>query len=480
MIASSTLLRIILAVSLQSPEAAVPRFERGPCRPAVREGERVDCGMLVVPENRDVSGSSLIKVPVKIFRSRSANPLDDPIVFMLGGPGGSTRNTTGVGIPFLDNRDYIVVDQRGTRLGEPALACTGVDSVRSRMAHGTLSGSAAEAELTRSAGECATQLRKKGIDLDGYHSRAIAADLEDLRRVLGIKRWNLYGVSYSVRVMLIAMREHPETIRSAFLDSPLSLESRYDEVAANSVIRALNIVIDACLASASCAQEHPQVRTNLSKAVERFDAQPQWVVLDSAKTDSIFVTGAVLASAFTALLNSPSSAAALPLVVDRAANGDIKALTGIFGEEVQRGGYTTGMRLAVWCSEVMPFQDRAAITAQSNRELGLGGMFTAVIPPAGCDSMRIKPGPASDGAAVKSDIPTLILSGEIDAYVPTPWARSMLANMPRAFVLEVKGAGHGPGFSDCGQKVAFEFFNDPTRVPATDCLAKGRGVQFTR
>ena len=72
---------------------------------------------------------------------------------------------------------------------------------------------------------------------------------------------------------------------------------------------------------------------------------------------------------------------------------------------------------------------------------------------------------------MKSDIPTLILSGEIDAYVPTPWARAMLANMPRAFVLEVKGAGHGPGFSDCGQKVAFEFFNDPTGTDMSKIFA---------
>ena len=45
-------------------------------------------------------------------------------------------------------------------------------------------------------------------------------DLTDLRHVLGIKQWNLHGVSYGTRLALSVMRDAPEGVRSVILDSP--------------------------------------------------------------------------------------------------------------------------------------------------------------------------------------------------------------------------------------------------------------------
>jgi pimeloyl-ACP methyl ester carboxylesterase len=478
--AAIILLHTLLAFFFHDAVEDVPRFERGPCRPAVNAGERIDCGMLVVRENREAPRSALIRIPVKIFRSRSANPQKDPVLFMLGGPGGSTRNSTGADLPFLENRDYVVFDQRGTRLAEPALECPGFAKTKERKARGLVRESAAEQELIASAAQCAKELRAKGIDLDAYNSRAIAADIEDLRKVLGIEQWNLYGVSYSVHVMLDVMRDYPSTVRSASLDSPLGPESRFDEVAASSQLRALGIVMDACAVSPACARLHPHTRENFAKAVARFDASPQWLALDSAKTDSVLVGGPQLANALVSLLNNRSNAGAIPLFIDRAAEGNIRALAPVFAEEIQTGGYTWGMRLAVWCSEVVPFENRARVESQRDRSLGFAGAILDVIPPAGCDSMKIKPVPEIEGVAVKSDIPTLILSGEIDPYVPTPWARAMLGNMSRAYLVEFRGASHGPGYSKCGQDLINAFYNEPARVPTSDCTAKAQGVVFRR
>jgi pimeloyl-ACP methyl ester carboxylesterase len=94
--------------------------------------------------------------------------------------------------------------------------------------------------------------------------------------------------------------------------------------------------------------------------------------------------------------------------------------------------------------------------------------------------MRVKPAPPVEGAALKTDIPTLILSGELDAYVPTTWARAMLPNMSRSYLIEMRAHGHGPGYSGCGQEIANSFFNDPTRAPRADCAHRARGIDFTR
>src|SRR5689334_12997241 len=77
----------VTAAGAQSSGAIVPRFERGTCPIEVATDERIDCGTLVVAENRRRPDSRPIRLPVMIFRSRAASPAPDPILFMAGGPG---------------------------------------------------------------------------------------------------------------------------------------------------------------------------------------------------------------------------------------------------------------------------------------------------------------------------------------------------------------------------------------------------------
>ena len=72
----------------------VPRFEPGACTIPSPQGERVDCGQLVVWENRAHRDGPVVRIPVKIFRSRATIPKPDPILFMVGGPGGSARTAS--------------------------------------------------------------------------------------------------------------------------------------------------------------------------------------------------------------------------------------------------------------------------------------------------------------------------------------------------------------------------------------------------
>jgi pimeloyl-ACP methyl ester carboxylesterase len=79
------------------------------------------------------------------------------------------------------------------------------------------------------AARCRARLVAAGVDPAAYTTAASAADLEDLRRVLRIPRWNLYGVSYSTRVMLPCCATTARPVRSAVLDSPLPASVRYDD-----------------------------------------------------------------------------------------------------------------------------------------------------------------------------------------------------------------------------------------------------------
>lgn len=211
--------------------AGAPRFEPSACPIQIPAGARVECGFLAVPENRTRPDSRTIRLAVAILKSRSENPAPDPIVYLAGGPGASALLEKPLGwwldSPFPDNRDFILFEQRGTRFSEPFLNCPEEDTA-AILDPGENNGSYLNAAL-----QCRDRLLSQGVDLTAYNSVASAADLEDLRAVLGYAEWNLYGVSYGTRLALSAMRDNPAGIRSVILDSTLPLQANISEVISN-------------------------------------------------------------------------------------------------------------------------------------------------------------------------------------------------------------------------------------------------------
>ena len=98
-----------------------------PFNPASANGLRIDCGQLVVPMRRDQPTSKQVFLSVAVIRSTSPTPLPDPVIYLAGGPGGSA--VAGVDMwtnpptPILENRDLILIDQRGTGYSGPRLNC---------------------------------------------------------------------------------------------------------------------------------------------------------------------------------------------------------------------------------------------------------------------------------------------------------------------------------------------------------------------
>jgi pimeloyl-ACP methyl ester carboxylesterase len=72
---------------------------------------------------------------------------------------------------------------------------------------------------------------------------------------------------------------------------------------------------------------------------------------------------------------------------------------------------------------------------------------------------------------VKSDVPTLIVTAEYDAYTPPEWGRLAAQTLKHSFLFQVPWAGHGPGFSSaCARQMIAEFFGNPAVAPNSDCL----------
>ncbi len=475
-------LQLAAAGAGQAHQPAAARFEGAACPVEVAADERIDCGVLLVPENRRRAGSRTVRLPVMIFRSRSSVPAPDPILFLTGGPGNSgvAGRRSARGNPFLDERDFVVMEQRGTRYAQPALECPAVNALKGEIAAGRLRGNAANADLVKAARACRDKLTAAGTDLDGYSTEASSDDIEDLRKALGYRNWNLYGISYGTRLALTVLRRHPSGVRSVVLDSVLPPEVNFDEVAASNLLRALNAVFDGCASDRECGTAYPNLRQRFADLVAGADRRPLGLPIDAADAGGrpAEIRGAQIVDAIYNALHKPQAIPRIPRIISAAAAGEYAELLPLVKENQGPSSSSWGMRYSVWCSEESPFQSADRIAAQLSPALGLGGIDETTASPEVCRAWNVSPAPAVENEPVKSDVPALVFAGEFDPDTPPDWGRRLLESMPNARYVEFRGHSHGAGFNACGAELVTAFLRAPGSPLPTDCVLKLRGADF--
>jgi pimeloyl-ACP methyl ester carboxylesterase len=472
----------VAQVPASKPEvgrALVPRFESSACALPVPPHEKhVECGYLIVPENRAAKNQKTIRLPIVILKTDSTNPKPDPVLKTLGGPGGSSlkmirgRNAS----PWLKDRDYIIYEQRGTRYSQPALECPEVNEANISSAKNKLDRRTARINEVAAAKMCFDRLRAAGIDLDAYNSRESAADIEDLRRVLHIEKINLYGVSYSARLMLDVMRYHPSGIRSVVLESTLPPEVNYDEVGVDGIVRALNEMFAGCRRDADCTAAFPDLEKEFYAVVSRLNGEPLIVSTPdpaSAKKFDIKLDGNDFLEWIIDYLfsNEPAATVDAPYVIHEAFGGHyVDQFKRYAGDKLGGSGNSWGMRYSVWCSEEIPFESRTLITGQSAKYAGLRGYEVMALPDI-CRVWKVKPAKPEANRPVVSSIPALVLAAQYDAYTAPEWGQKVAGRLKNSFFFEVPWAGHGPAFSvPCVSVMIAAFIDDPAKPPDTKCL----------
>jgi len=436
------------------------RFEPGPCAVEVATDERIECGLLIVPENRRSADSRMIRLPVLIFRSRAETPANDPVIFLPGGPGNSAvaGQRSGRSNPFLDLRDQVILEPRGARLAQPALECPEINALKGEITAERLRGAAADAQLTAATAACRATLVASGADLGGYTSAETADDIEALRVALGYDKVNLYALSYGTRLALTVARRHPGSVRAMVLDSVLPPEVGYDETMAAGLWRSLNAVFDGCASDPGCSAARPDAREDFRAlvAADRIDV----------------VTGVAFA------LQDPRLIPLIPRAVGAAADGDATEIQGWIARAQGPSGFTWGLRLSVWCAEEAPFESPDRIEAQVSIDRGLAGVDARTASVAMCRAWTVTAADPVENTPVASDIPTLIFAGEFDPTTPPDWGRRLLARMPNATFVQMPGLSHGASFNRCGGMMAVSFIRDPAAAPDVVCANRMRGADF--
>jgi pimeloyl-ACP methyl ester carboxylesterase len=435
-------------------------------------GYTIDCGYLSVPEDHADPHGKQIRLAIAIARSPNPNKAPDPILYLHGGPGGEIVYllpyliNQGALTAMLGERDVILVDQRGMGYSAPAVNC---DVFRTPSEILTLS----HQEITQRLETCPAQLAAHGIRWQLYTTDQNAADLATVGPALGYPKVNLFGVSYGTLLGLLILRDAPEVVRSAVLDSVLPPGISSFEQSAQWSAHSFDQIEAGCRADWACRLAYPELRQQMLATYQRLKNHPASLEIDG---ETVQITAQYFASHGTSAA-SRAEFEALPAFIRAMAEEDY-SVAAPFIKAVLNAQPSEIPNLALFITMACPYQatgtsperirDAFAAYAEPFRE----SRFTVN------DWWRCQIWgnvlPASP-ALPDNDLPVLLLAGEYDGLTPPAWAQSAAQGLSQAQVFEVPYTGHnvtgaGGEAEKCTTRLVASFYAAPTSRLDAQCL----------
>jgi pimeloyl-ACP methyl ester carboxylesterase len=463
-----------------------PIYEIIKCEFTPPYGYEVECGLLTVPEDRSKPGGSQVRLPVAVYKSRSEDPFPDAVFYLTGGGGGNELNR---GIRYLDDgndaileqRDFIMFNQRGAKYGKPYLQCDGLDDFYIELALDNISHTEADAREVAFMGACRDQILEGGFDLDMYNTARNADDLNDLRIALGYGKINIYGTSYGTRLALYMLREYGENIRSAIIDSVFPTDTRFFSQDPVNVYNTFKNIFDQCEADAYCSQQYPNIERTFLQVVDDLNANPRTIAWGGTGNELTYDgTDFISAIYYLPYLSQPGE---VPVAAFRASQGDFSYIDPYIPYLKGLGGSDTiavGVQNSILCREEAPFDSYDQLRAglrQMPRQFAQA--FDSTYWFDLCKIWAVEPADLVEKSAVISDVPTLIFAGEFDPITPPFWGWLAAETLSTSYYYEFPGHGHGIMRSDrCGFDIGLQFLSDPYTDPDSTCLDEIPGVEF--
>ena len=484
-----------LAISIAGntpASAAEPEFEPADCPVAPPSGvpeSAMECGYVTVPENRSKPDGTQVRLAVAIIKA-SQEPVREPILYLSGGPGGPSLQgemygfgAAPISAAFLD-RDIIFYDQRGTGLSTPSLYCDEVEAFTLEVLKQGWSVEEAGDRYDQGLRACRARLLDEGVDLAQYSSAISADDIADLMTALGHDTFHLYGISYGTRLALTVMRDHPERVTSAVIDSVLPPNVEGALADGQTFTRSLNVLIDGCAADAECNAAYPDLEQTFWDLVASATADPFEITINDVDGNPVQISvdgNAIVQGAFTAFY-STDVIPLLPFAAYEIAAGNTAILTALAQQIVFAfSGTAVGMTTSVRCSEETPFYTEEKLAQalvgvrQEIIDAGIGITTPELLADslALCDDWGTLPPPAIENQPVVSDIPTLVFAGQYDPVTPPEWGRLAAETLSTSYFFEFPATGHsviGP-HPACATGIVNAFFDDPQTPPDGSCVA---------
>jgi hypothetical protein len=276
------------------------------------------------------------------------------------------------------------------------------------------------------------------------------------------------------------MRTYPQSVRTAYLGSVVPIDIITPLTMAKSAQAALDRTLEACAAEPACHVAFPNVRDELHQVLARLDAGEVRVAIPGRSGTFPIHRGRVM-EWFRSLNYRPSTAAALPWLIHRAYLGDFGPIV----EGVLRNARTAdtalslGLFFSITCNDDVTFMHEEDIVLET-RDTFLGD-YRARQQQAACKQWPKVALPAGYRTPVRSALPTLFVSGDLDGASPLWMTEHAAPGFSNHLEVLLGGKGH-TDVTDCipGLYAQFVTTGDTRGVDASACKPVPRPPFKTR
>lgn len=399
-------------------------------------GTEVRIGTFAVFEDRDAHAGRQIHLEVVVLPA-TGERRPDPVFVLSGGPGLSSAAgwRRWAGHWMREHHDIVLVAQRGTD-GDNKLACAtpaNNDNLQAYLDH--------YFDPARFR-DCLEDLRQR-YDLTKYSTPIAMDDLNDVRIALTYDKINLYGGSYASRAELVYIRRHPESVRTATLNSVVPISFTNPLYHARGVQDALDMIFDECAADPVYAQRFGDLRAKFAGVLSKLDGAPADAFVIHPETGEpvpVKLSRDAFAEALRFMMYT--NIRDVPMIIDRASRGDLDLLAQRAVDQARalQGSLAAGMLLCVTCGEDIPRIDPDSIAPLTDGTfLGDGRVRRQM---AVCDFWPRSDIPADYADPVHADVPVLLLSGDHDPVTPPRWGAAAAEHLPNRLHVIAPGT-HG-------------------------------------
>jgi pimeloyl-ACP methyl ester carboxylesterase len=396
---------------------------------------RAQLGRLTVPLRRASAGNAMVDLAF-IRLQRGEGSKASPIVYLPGGPGGSgtgaARSPQALASFALlaEAGDVILFDPRGTGMSTPRVTCRPAVP----LTPGERFGDPVKilAIFERGTRACVEEWQAKGVDVAGFTNRESAADLEDLRKALGVPKLSLFGFSYGTHLALAVIRGHGPGVDRAVL---VGTEGPNHT-------RKLPGTLDTQLAKLSLLAGQ-DLSALLRRVLAKLEREPMVVTIEDRaqkKEVQVPIGPDALRRILIQDIGDGNDFTVFPALLQTIERGDPRILRWFVDKRYNGIGGVDLMVIGMECSSGATADRERQIQSEARTSLFRNAMNFPY--PEICAAFpSVDLGDAFRGPLV-SDVPVLFISGTLDSNTPPFQAEELRWGMPNATHLIVANAGH--------------------------------------
>jgi pimeloyl-ACP methyl ester carboxylesterase len=404
--------------------------------------EQLQCGKISVAENPQLVDGKQIDIHFAILPAIKNTHPGEALLAIAGGPGQSAIENAADFNRMLSKvrqqRDILLIDQRGTGQSN-ILACDDDTSA-------LLSMNDDDLDIIAITEKCLAHI---DADITQYGSNSALKDFEAVRQFLGYQKLHLYGISYGSRMAQLYMRHYPEALLTVTLDGIVPMQQSVVAIG-SSIERGLNVLWRDCNSTPACQKQFPHLVDEYNKVDQLLATAPINQQVRDPQTDELsdfLLTRGKFSGAIRMAMYMANIRALIPHAIHQAAQANYQPILGIYALTIDTTGIAMGMHASVVCGEdIHRISEQMRIDA---KESYISGSMLAGLEKT-CQAWPIPAVDDSFSEPIHSDIPTLLLSGELDPATPPNWGALAQEKLSQSKHFIAPYATHGVAGQSCG------------------------------